>query len=393
MSNYKKCLNYLKDPILVARFQKYFGIVRCHHQDENVALSHTVNNELNGNSSLAENRDGSNYQITNKFWFYLFFFGTYLGDEIGYSIIIPFFIWNVDSAIARKIVLVWAVVMYIGQSIKDIVRWPRPACPPVVRLQNKWSVEYGMPSTHAVVSITLPFSVLYYLSNKYQIDYAVGISLALLWCTLITLSRLYLGMHTVLDVMAGLSLAIVLLIPILPVADIADRFLMYCFWTPFILVTLTVGLIIMYPTGNQWTPTKGDTSQILGTCAGILSGGWLLVMLGLQNENIIMNPMNNNISWPSLKELGNIVIRSGLGYICIVVFLLIVKYAFDGLDVLLSICGIKVMDDKLNRRVAILDNAYKYLSIYLVSFVIIFGIPLLQQTLGVGRQSFYNEAK
>lgn len=72
---------------------------------------------------------------------------------------------------------------------------------------------------------------------------------------------------------------------------------------------------------------------------------------------------------------------------------LVVRYTLDGVDVLLSLCGIKVMDDKLKRRVAILDNAYKYLTFYLVSFVTIFGIPLLQKTLGVERQSFYYEAK
>lgn len=57
----------------------------------------------------------------------------------------------------------------LGQSIKDIVQWPRPACPPVVRLQTKWSIEYGMPSTHAMISIALPFSVLHYISNRYQV--------------------------------------------------------------------------------------------------------------------------------------------------------------------------------------------------------------------------------
>lgn len=61
------------------------------------------------------------------------------------------------------------VNFYLGQSIKDIVQWPRPACPPVIRLQTKWSIEYGMPSTHAMISIALPYSVLHYISNRYQV--------------------------------------------------------------------------------------------------------------------------------------------------------------------------------------------------------------------------------
>ncbi|XP_050443069.1 sphingosine-1-phosphate phosphatase 2-like [Adelges cooleyi] len=394
MGNIKKCINYLKDPALVARFQRFFGVVRLgNQQEESVVFTPAENGEWKTNGSVVLKRDDGDHRITNKFWFYLFFLGTYLGDEIGYSIIIPFFIWNIDSAIGRKMVLVWAIVMYIGQSIKDIIQWPRPACPPVVRLQKKWSVEYGMPSTHAMISIALPFSVLHYISNRYQIDYTIAIGLALVWCVLITLSRLYLGMHTVLDIIAGLLLATVLLIPFVPIADILDRFLMYFKWTPLVLLTTTVLLILVYPTGDQWTPTKGDTSLILGTCAGILTGGWLLVTLGIQNEYRALNPTNNHVDWPSLKDIGMIVIRSGLGYACIAVSFLIVKYVFVVVDVLLTKCGVTVTDSNLNRHIAVLDNTYKYLTFYLVSGVTIFVIPLLQRELHVQRLSFYNEAK
>lgn len=52
-----------------------------------------------------------------------------------------------------------------GQSIKDIVKWPRPKCPPVVRLQKKWAMEYGMPSTHAMVGVAFPAGILYFSSH------------------------------------------------------------------------------------------------------------------------------------------------------------------------------------------------------------------------------------
>lgn len=57
----------------------------------------------------------------------------------------------------------------LGQGIKDIVCWPRPACPPVFRLQSKWALEYGMPSTHAMVGVSIPFSVILYTMNRYQV--------------------------------------------------------------------------------------------------------------------------------------------------------------------------------------------------------------------------------
>jgi sphingosine-1-phosphate phosphatase 1 len=82
---------------------------------------------------------------------------------------------------------VWACIMYIGrfslcdltlritviikiagQGVKDIIRWPRPGAP-AVRVQKKWSLEYGMPSTHAMVGVAIPFSVLLYTMNRYQV--------------------------------------------------------------------------------------------------------------------------------------------------------------------------------------------------------------------------------
>lgn len=52
--------------------------------------------------------------------------------------------------------------------MKDVIRWPRPGFP-VSRLQKKWALEYGMPSTHAMVSVAIPFSVLIYTYDRYRV--------------------------------------------------------------------------------------------------------------------------------------------------------------------------------------------------------------------------------
>lgn len=114
----KDCVDYLKDPKLVARFQRSFGVMRYGSSDNGVTVPSLDNGESktsNGNAAVRKLND-VDHAITNKFWYYLFLFGTYLGDEIGYAIIIPFLIWNIDSAVARKMVLVWAAVMYIGNN-------------------------------------------------------------------------------------------------------------------------------------------------------------------------------------------------------------------------------------------------------------------------------------
>lgn len=175
-------VEYLKKPELVVAVQEWFGVEyleskhekHIENEDKFYSHSNTPNSVRNRYSnypehkkhrrkesdescvekSSADNVNGNSdaYRITNKFWYYLFIIGTELGDELFYATMIPFWFWNIDGAVGRRVVFVWSVVMYIGQVLKDIIRWPRPG-PPVSRLQNKWSVEYGMPSTHAMVCI------------------------------------------------------------------------------------------------------------------------------------------------------------------------------------------------------------------------------------------------
>lgn len=88
-------IGHLKDPALVAKIQKYFGI-----------------NVLN--DTKVRGKTVQEYEIRNKFWYYLFVFGTALGDEVFYSCFIPFWFWNVDGFVGRRVVLVWTIIMYIG---------------------------------------------------------------------------------------------------------------------------------------------------------------------------------------------------------------------------------------------------------------------------------------
>lgn len=146
-------ITYLKDPHLVARIQQLFGI-RIHYNDEGSKDARTdklenedcrtVGSKRNGYGVYAESngrpvRDGVaqrketnassedddalpsdpeslDYTITNRLWYYLFLFGTELGDETFYSAFIPFWFWNIDGAVGRRVVLVWAIIMTIGKS-------------------------------------------------------------------------------------------------------------------------------------------------------------------------------------------------------------------------------------------------------------------------------------
>jgi hypothetical protein len=53
---------YLKSPELVVRVQEYFGVEYLQNK--------------------TEDKKASDVRINNKFWYYLFLFGTFLGDEL-----------------------------------------------------------------------------------------------------------------------------------------------------------------------------------------------------------------------------------------------------------------------------------------------------------------------
>lgn len=217
MSNF---IQYYKDPHLVARIQEFFGVEIHYENDQKKALTGTKSNfdknEQNGVDNVKNpssnngyfNEESKNelkkhhcetkqssddtfsitqdectepYTIKNYFWYYLFRFGTELGDEVFYATFIPFWFWNIDGAVGRRIVLVWSIIMTVGQALKEIFCWPRPSCPPAVRLQKKWSLEYGMPSTHAMIAVAIPFSVIIFTMNRYVYSYPVGFIVATLW--------------------------------------------------------------------------------------------------------------------------------------------------------------------------------------------------------------------
>jgi len=249
----QRLFNSLQSPDLVAGFQKYFGVYRLKADDDGEdesylrtsiclqeipdntsAASHRLRRiEHKSDSSLDSSDTGSSsdndvskacYIIKNKFWYYLFCFGASLGYELFYASFFPIWFWNIDGAVGRRMVLVWVIIMYIGQALKDVIRWPRPACPPVISLEPEYAIEYGMPSTHAMVGIALPFSMLIFTVHRYEVrnrfqtrlvsavnprvfeliifhlKYSLwyGVAFAVCWCALVCGSRLYLGMHSAL---------------------------------------------------------------------------------------------------------------------------------------------------------------------------------------------------
>ncbi|XP_069971415.1 sphingosine-1-phosphate phosphatase 2 [Penaeus vannamei] len=353
----------------------------------------SMGEEEEGGDSGQALMEGQDFEIRNRFWYHLFSLATALGGELFYSIFFCFWAWNVDGAVLRRVIVIWMITMYIGQALKDILKVPRPACPPVVRLDPKWALEYGLPSTHAMVGAAMPFSILILTLNRYQLDWGWGLAIATTWCLLVCLSRLYLGMHSVLDIVCGLVLVTGLLVLILPWVDVLDHLALTHPASPLLTITLTIAMVVCYPATDRWTPARGDTTVIVGVGCGSLLGSWLNYQVGVTREPTLAPPYT--VIWPTLNMAGLSLLRTILGLVVIVA----VKAIFKALS-FATICALLQVkaEDYVNksgsltsRHRLIVELFYKFITYIAIGFTIVYTGPLAFRLIGIERPTFYTE--
>lgn len=212
---------------------------------------------------------GQEFIIENRLFYYLFTFGTELGNELFYITFFPFVIWNIDALVGRRIIMVWVWVMYLGQCTKDLLGWSRPASPPVVKVEMFYNSEYSMPSTHAMSGTAIPFALFYMTHGRWKYPLPLGLCVAVGWCVLVCVSRIYMGMHSVLDVLAGVLYSSLILLLFLPLLDCIDSFIELSAWAPLVVLGVPLTLAVLSFRLDAWSTSRGDTAQILGTGAGI----------------------------------------------------------------------------------------------------------------------------
>ncbi len=125
---------------------------------------------------------------TNSFFDTFFRLATEVGYEPFYITVLPLIFWNVDTVLGRHMVTIWGMSMYIGQGAKQIFKIKRPASPPAIRLEDNPSIEteYGFPSTHATVSVAIPFSLLYSCYIRYVVSLFLAVK-EMKWLIVISL--------------------------------------------------------------------------------------------------------------------------------------------------------------------------------------------------------------
>lgn len=323
---------------------------------------------------------GQEFIIENKFLFYLFTFGTELGNEMFFIIFFPFLMWNVDAYVSRQIIVVWVLVLFLGQSTKDLVRWTRPASPPVVKVEVFYNSEYSMPSTHAMTGTALPFSLFMLTYGRWQYPFLFGLGVAVCWSFLVCISRIYMGMHSVLEVITGFLYSILILAVFQPLLDSIDRYYLSGALAPLVIVGghLLLGLFAF--SLDTWSTSRGDTAQALSTGAGAALASHLNHQLGLQPDP----PLSAlPLVAPTVDAalLGRAVARLLVG----VAVLLATRAAMKALTIPLAchVFGVPSDDVRRARQHSGVELSYRYLVYGTVAFSCVFLVPLLFNFLGL----------
>ncbi|XP_010877112.1 sphingosine-1-phosphate phosphatase 1 [Esox lucius] len=317
---------------------------------------------------------GQEFLIENKFLYYLFTFGTELGNELFYITFFPFVIWNVDAYVCRRLILVWVWVMYLGQSTKDVIRRSRPASPPVVKVEMFYNTEYSLPSTHAMSGTAIPFSLFLLTYSRWEYPFMFGFFLAMCWCLLVCVSRIYMGMHSILDVIAGFLYSLLILVVFQPLLDLIDNFNLTYRYAPLLIISLHLGMGLFSFTLDTWSTSRGDTAQILGTGAGIALASHLNHYLGLMPDP----PLDQlPLSSPPLSAglLAVSMLRFCLGMLVLLATRSLMKAVTIPLACRFS--GIPSGDVREARQHMEVELPYRYIVYSTVGFNTLFLVPLL----------------
>ncbi|XP_054617257.1 sphingosine-1-phosphate phosphatase 1-like [Dunckerocampus dactyliophorus] len=317
---------------------------------------------------------GQEFLVHNKFFFYLFTFGTELGNEMFFIIFFPFLFWNIDALVSRRLIVVWAWNLFVGQSTKDMVRWSRPASPPVVKVEVFYNSEYSMPSTHAMTGTAIPFCLFMLTYGRWQYPFLFGLCVALCWSILVCVSRVYMGMHSVLEVITGFLYSLLILAFFHQVLDKIDNFYMTDPYAPLVILLSHVSLGLVAFSLDSWSTSRGDTAQALGTGAGAALATHANYQLGLLADHpLSLLPL-------ALPPLGvGLVACSLLRFAIGVAVILVTRMVMKAVTIpfLCRLCRLPSEDVRLARQHMEVELPYRYIVYSVVGFTCVCVVPLL----------------
>ncbi|XP_034755416.1 sphingosine-1-phosphate phosphatase 1-like isoform X2 [Etheostoma cragini] len=293
---------------------------------------------------------GQEFLIHNKFLFYLFTFGTELGNEMFFIIFFPFLFWNVDALVSRRLIIVWAWNLFVGQSTKDMVRWSRPASPPVVKVEVFYNSEYSMPSTHAMTGTAIPFCLFMLTYGRWQ------------------------------EVITGFLYSLLILAFFQPILDKIDSFYMMDHFAPLVIIVSHVSLGLVAFSLDSWSTSRGDTAQALGTGVGAAIATHVNYQFGL-----LLDPPLSSLPLTLPPISTSLVVVSLLRFLIGVAVILVTRMIMKAvtIPVLCRLFGLPSDDVRGARQHMKVELPYRYIVYSVVGFSCVCVGPLLFKILNL----------
>lgn len=198
------------------------------------------------------------------------------------------------------------------------------------------------------------------------------------------------GMHSMLDIIMGSFLSALFLMVFLPNTDEIMNYLLQSSFAPFFSLILPIILVVIFPLADKWTPTRGDTCIVTAVFSGVEMGAWINYQFGLTNVLAESYPLSLTFDG-FLAFLARTAV--GLAVIALI--------EFGGKVSLFALFSAVVKEDRKtlkssadtleNKKKIFVDLSTKFLTYFILTFVVLVIVPKLFELMHVERTRYYSE--
>jgi membrane-associated phospholipid phosphatase len=306
-----------------------------------------------------------------------------LGEELFYILFIPLSAWVISTQFAAHITILLAMSVGIGNILKNFFLIPRPPHPPVWA-HTESEKDHGLPSTHTMTAITLPWYFIvfhHYLEPIYPIHPSVFV-LAFVWTVSVMVSRLYNGHHTVMDVIAGAILGVgFLLVFTFQLRPLVDSLLVSDTWTVvFTVVGTGVSILALHPVPPKvLTPAHAETGLVVGTSTGSVLGLW---WRGFKSPRHIYSLFFSTLTVPHPEVfVANTYVLYLLRFVVGAVTVVLIRFVVKKVATMIVLWVARMLNPKYAGKTAFkyseAEVAVKYITYSAIGFGAVYLVPLV----------------
>lgn len=213
---------------------------------------------------------------------YYFAWTANLASHTFYVLMLPASNWFGSASLARDLVYVLGLGIYLTGNLKDCLCLPRPRSPPVHRItmSSYTTQEYGFPSSHSANATAVSLIILMKIieiGDQFTPPVRNGLIVVLfLYYFSLIFGRLYCGMHGLVDIFTGSFIGVIVFLFRYKLGDAWDNLLVYntSFMAPIAVIIIFVACIHFHFDPVDDCPCFDDSVAFIGVLIGLDLSHW-----------------------------------------------------------------------------------------------------------------------